>query len=346
MSPTARRWFALGVPGLMVAAAPSSSPTSAGDVIAHLELTISWYRHVMAEQDSASGPSDVLLRDSTHQASTTALQLAFDFARAETALVSETLESPNASALGPGGGSGNLQQSLAKAAERVNGLVSRIADLDAKIPKSAGRSRTDLTAQRKELQVELDLAKEIQGTLQNLVNFSGSAGMVTGGLSGRIEELERSIPEARHESPGSKSKGSSPSSPTAALVAGVGQPAPLRAFQPDAAGIVALAAELFSIHGSRQRIQDLIQETDALEANIDRLRMPLVNEARNSINRGDQIAQAAPSQSPRATGRRAEGAERVGDPFQATLSRRPAAGRAGHHGWRRSRQSAGIGRGL
>jgi small-conductance mechanosensitive channel len=286
----------------MVAAAQSPSQTSARDVIAHLEQTITWYRHATVGQESASGPSDVLLHDITHQACTTALQLAFDFARAEAALVSDTLESRNTSAPGPGAATGNLQQALAKAADRVNRLVSRIKDLDAKIPKSAGRARTDLTAQRNELQVELDLAKEIQATVQNLIDFTGSAGSVAGGLGGRIEELERSIPEARHEKAGSKPRASTPSSgpmSAAAPVAGsVPQPTSSRAFQPDAAGIIALATELFSIHSSRQRAEDLVRETDALLTNIDRLRVPLVNEARNSINRGDEIANAAASQSP------------------------------------------------
>jgi small-conductance mechanosensitive channel len=283
----------------MIAAAPSSPTTSSADVIAHLEQTIAWYRHVTAVQDSASGSSDVLLRDSSHQASTQALQLAFDFARAEAALISGAMGSPNASTSGPGAGSSNLQQASAKAADRVNGLVSRIADLDAKIPKSATHDRAGLMAQRKEQQVELDLAKEIQTTLQDLVNFSGSAGSATGGLPGRIDELGRSIPEARHERRGSKpDMPRMPSAPMTGLPAASNAPAPQRVFQPETAGIIALATELFSIHSSRQRIQDLVQETDALVTNIDRLRLPLVDEARASINRGDELANAATSQSP------------------------------------------------
>jgi small-conductance mechanosensitive channel len=300
MRSTPRKWFVFGAVGFLLAAAPSASPTNARDVVAHLEQTITWYRHVTAEQDSASGASDILLRDSTHEASTKALQLGFDFARAEAALVSDTQDSSNASKSGAGAGSGNLQQASSKAVDRVNGLVSRIADLDAKIPKSAGRARTDLTAQRKELQVELDLAKEIQATLQDLVNFSGTAGSVTGGLNGRIEELERSIPEARHQRAASKAKGSAPSpgpaSTTAPAAGSAAQQAPARAFQPDAAGIISLATELFSIHSSRRRVQDLVAETDALVANIDRLRTPLIDEARNSIKRSDEIANAAASQ--------------------------------------------------
>ena len=155
---------------------------------------IAWYRHITAEQDSSNGSSDVLLRDNNHQASTQALQLGFDFARAEAALVSGTAPA-NSSATGTG--SGNLQQASGKATDRVNGLTSRIADLDAQIAKATASQRTALTAYRKELQSELDLAKEIQTTIQNLATFSGSAGSVTGG-PGR---QDRRIGELRSRSP-------------------------------------------------------------------------------------------------------------------------------------------------
>ncbi len=279
----------------MVTVAQSSSPTSAADLIAHLEQTIAWYRHAIAAQDSAGGSSDVLLRDSTHEASIKALQLAFDYARAEADLLNNTMASANLSTPG----SGNLQQGAAKATDRVNALVARIADLDARIPKATMRAQNGLTAERKELQVELDLAKEIQATFQNLVSFSGSAGLGTGGLGGRIDELERSIPEARHEKRGgSKMEMSTPSFTAVPSATNAAQPAPARAFQPEAAGIIALATELFSIHSSRQRVQDLIQDTEALAANIDRLRLPLVDEVHAFINRGDQIVNAAASQRP------------------------------------------------
>jgi small-conductance mechanosensitive channel len=257
-------------------------------VIAHLEQTIAWYRHISTQQDTSN---DVLLRDSTRQASIQALQLAFDFAHAEAALIS-TSGSPNSSA--SGSVSSNLQQAASKASDRVTGLTSRIADLDAKIPKATKRGLTTLTAQRKELQAELDLAKEIQDTIKNLVSFSGSAGSVAGGLSGRIDELENTVPEARHQKP-ADTKSRTPT--TGAITATAAQPTQSRIFQPES-GIIAIAAELFSIHNSRQRIQDLAQETDTLSANIERLRRPLVDEGRASINRADEIASSAMSQAP------------------------------------------------
>ena len=273
---------------LIVRAAPSTPPATAADVTAHLEKTIAWYRHISAEQSSA-GAGDVLLRESTHQALTQALQLAFDFARAEAALVAGAAPANPSAA---GNGSGNLQQASEKASDRVNGLTSRIADMEAQIAKAPPSQRTALTARRKELQAELDLAKEIEATIQNLASFSGSAGSITGGLSGRIDELENSIPEARHE------KSATTKTPAPPAQANAAQPAQTRIFQPESAGILALAAELFSIHNGRQRIQDLARETDTLSANIDRLRKPLVDEARASSNRGDEIASAAEMETP------------------------------------------------
>ena len=261
--------------------------------------------------------------------------MAFDFARAQAALISGAAPA-NPSA--PGTGSGNLQQASSKG-DRVNGLTTRIADLDTQIAKAPASQRTALTAHRKELQSELDLAKEIQTTLQNLLSFSGSAGSITGGLGGRIDELENSLPEARHQK-GAATKTPGPTAATAA------QPAPVRTFQPESAGILALAAELFSIHSGRQRVQDLARETDTLSANIDRLRKPLVDEARASINRGDEIASAATSETPDKLARGAGGAGRADYALQADLRGPYSIGRARHRDWNRSRKPRGIGGGL
>ena len=291
VSRIAWRWLAVCAAGLIVGAAPSLPPATAADVIAHLEQTIAWYRHLTTQQYS-SAANDVLLRDSTRQASTRALQLAFDFARAEAALVSPA-GSPNLRASGTA--SGSLQQASTQASDRVTRLTSRIADLDAKIPKATRKDLTTLTAQRKELQSELDLAKEIQETVQNLVSFSGSAGAITGGLGGRIDELENTVPEARRQKSGETKPATSTAGATGATAP---QPSQARIFQPESAGLIALVAELISIHSSRERIEDLARETDNLSATVQRLRRPLVDEGRTSISRADEISNASASQTP------------------------------------------------
>jgi small-conductance mechanosensitive channel len=272
---------------ILAAAFAAGAPTPAAikpeDILNHLEQTIAWYRHLQGVEQASS---DVLLRQNVHQASLKALQLAFDFARAEAALLSAEAQ-PGQSAPNPG--SGNLQQASTRAADRVTNMEKRVSDLDAAISKAPARQRETLDAQRRTLIAELDLAKQIQTTIQTLVNFSGNLGSTGGaaaGLTGQIDELERSVPEARHDKRGVSAPAAAPANTATAPPV----------FQPESRGIVGLITDVFSLRSRQNQMINLRKETDALAANIDRLRAPLVNELRTSIGRADQIGNAAAPQ--------------------------------------------------
>jgi len=265
---------------LAVAAIASAQTTlKSDDITDHLEQTIAWYRHLQTVEQATG---DVIVRQSVRQSSLKALQLSFDFARSAAALVS-----PETQAQSPQG-PGNLQHAAARAAERINNVQARIADLENK------RHRPDFDAQRRQLLAELDLAKEIQNTIQTIVNFSGSLGSTggaAGGLNSQIDELERSIPEARHDKRGS------PAQPAPAAASNpANSAAPPQVFQPESRGMIGLITDLFSIHAKRQQFQDLQSETDALAKNIDRLRAPLLAEIRTATRRADEIGNAAPAE--------------------------------------------------
>jgi small-conductance mechanosensitive channel len=253
--------------------AASPGPIRSQDVIAHLDQAIAWYRDLNSIEPSAE---DVLIRDNLHQTSLKALQLAFQFARAESALMAAEKNLQNASP------SGNLQQAAAKAADRVAAVQSKIAELDLEIQKAAARQREILSAQRDELGAELDLAKEIQSTVQNLVSFAG-ANESGGALATQIDDLERSVPEATAKN-------------IAPLPAGASKAASV--FSADSAGVLALVTELFSVHGSRTRLEARLKATEAQAAGIGRLEVPLLNDARGSIQRSEQIVSQAGSQDP------------------------------------------------
>jgi len=68
-------------------ASPPATSIQASDVVAHLEQTIGWYRRISTDEPSTGVPGDILFREATQQNSTKALQLAFDFARAEAAIL-------------------------------------------------------------------------------------------------------------------------------------------------------------------------------------------------------------------------------------------------------------------
>jgi small-conductance mechanosensitive channel len=279
-------------------AAPPDSIRSQ-DVVAHLEQISSWYRQVT----SAPPTGNVLIRDSLHQAALKALEQAFRFARAEAVLIGEpAMPAPAAQ--------GNLQQASAQAADRVASIQSRIDQIETQLPKAAARQRQTLLVQRKELNAELELAREIQNTTQNLVNFTGAIESGSGGLEMQIAELESLVPEVaaqKNPEPANPPAPANPlSPPNPSSTANASSPAndssketaAARTFAPESAGVVALAVELFSIHATRVRLEDLQKQTMALAAAVDMLKVPLTNETKSSAGRGEQIVSQAGTQNP------------------------------------------------
>jgi small-conductance mechanosensitive channel len=263
---------------LVVAVSATAAPSE--DIINHLERTIAWYRHLQTVEQ-ASG--DVLERQRVQQSSLKALQLAFDFARAEAALLAPEAQQSAQSA-------GNFQQAAAHAADRVNELQSRISELGTAIAKAPASKRGEMEAQRRTLGAELQLAKDIQITVQTLATFSGTAG-ASGGLAGQIDLLERTVPEAHHDK-----RAASPEPAPTASSGPTNTASPPQAFDPSSRGLVGLISDVFSIRGKRGQFIDLEKETEALSAEIDKLRAPLVSELRTSVRRADEIANSAPAQ--------------------------------------------------
>jgi small-conductance mechanosensitive channel len=256
----------------VTSAAPPTSIRSQ-DPLAHLEQVVSWYRHV--NSDSSTG--NVLIRDSLHQASLKVLELAFQFARAEAALKTESA-APTPVA------QGDLQQAAVQAAARVSFIQSRISQIDTELPTVAQRQRQTLLAERNELNAGLDLAKEIQTTVQNMVTFAGAIESSGSALETQIAELESSVPEAAAGK--NLAPATAPSKESASAAA----------FAPESISLAGLTAELFSIHAGRAQLNDLRKETTALAAAVDLLKVPMTNEASSSAGRGEQIVNQAGTQ--------------------------------------------------
>lgn len=267
---------------LALALPAAAIPQSRQDVIHHLEQTISWYRHVNAAEQLTAVVNDVLLHDSTLQNATQALQLAFDYAHAEVSLLGGGGEEAGTTQ------SSNLAQAVAHAADRVTGLQSRIAALDSQLAKATERTRDTLEAQRAEVTAQLELAKQVQQTVQSMVSFAGTnAGGGKAGFAGQITELERSFPEAEHAQRNPQTGGSAGGAGAAPAHATV---APAEPFHPESAGIVSLITQLLAVNNARGQLKDLLTETDNLLNEIDRLRAPIVAEIRAGIARSESLA--------------------------------------------------------
>jgi small-conductance mechanosensitive channel len=261
----------------------------AADVVHHLEQTISWYRAINGTANLEGISNQVVENSSLHQTALKAVQAAFDFARSDAALIAargQQLDQPQ-----PGGG--RLDQAAQRAAARISNIQSRISTLDAALPKANAKQRPLLEAQRRELEAQLNLAKQVQQTIQGIVVAAGDAAS-GGGLAGQINELERSIPEARSNQPA----GASRTNPVQASPAGGGasastQAASAPAFRAQSAGLLALLSELITLTKTESQLKSAIVATKSLSGEIDRLKLPLTSGLRSAVQLSDQLTQTA-----------------------------------------------------
>src|SRR6185437_3206902 len=79
--------FLLGTTFAQGQSSTAPPPPASTDIVAHLERTIAWFRHIESLEQQPELSDDVASRERLHQISISALQLAFDFARAAAALV-------------------------------------------------------------------------------------------------------------------------------------------------------------------------------------------------------------------------------------------------------------------
>jgi small-conductance mechanosensitive channel len=266
------------------------------DILGHLSRTIAWYRNVENAAELASASGEILVRQSARQTALRSLQFAFDFARAEAVLLARATQPPpngdsNAGATNPAANGRNLDQAAHDATDRINNLQTRIGDLNAAMAKAPERALPVLRGQRAELEAELSLAKEIQKTIQSAASLNGAGAGLSGGLIGQIDNLERSVPEARHDQ---RSQTGAPSIPAPAdSKTSAASVAPFRA---DSSGVVSLAAEAISLLRAGTRISEVIAETDDLIQETNRLRAPLRAEIRREISRSEDLTNDSASE--------------------------------------------------
>ena len=298
---------ALGL-GFVRRAAPAPVPPlpDEAQVVSHLEQTIDWFRLILQIQQQPGLAEDVVARDRLQDASTSALRLSFDFARAE-ATLSQPTRTPETGSAPTSGGSHdqNLDRAAARLEKRVAEIQSRMKDVDDQLKRAPSRTRDALTAERGELAQALALTKEVQSTVARLAQFAATGAMgAAGGILGQIERLERSVPEARHPanaiSPGGSGTGAASdtgpvrSSASAEMRASV---------QTEPTGLFSIVAELFTLGSARRQMDDAIGATDDLAKEVDAARGPLAARAREFMREAEQAESPVTDASQAATTR-------------------------------------------
>ena len=224
--PAAGSQTASAVPSGAVTAAPqpaaASSPASrnasaaalppdAQTVISYLSDVIKWYGHLGVEAQLVRDPDETLFFADDRQVAGEVLRLAFEYARAQAALIANT--NPNAAvgstgspSVGTGAGVvglGNVTQTYETLDAAGNAIRAHIKDLQARLAKAPARQRATIASEIEESQSELDLNQARVEALKALVQFeSGSASPdQSGGLTAQIDELEHSVSDSNAKRP-------------------------------------------------------------------------------------------------------------------------------------------------
>lgn len=295
-----------------------SLPFSAAKVLAHLNLTVDWYRRVSAVQQSALLAGDAVTRDRINRLAANAVRFAFDFGDAVAAIDASGAGAARTSAPTDSlDDAARLDRAAARMTARVAAIRSRLSDLDAQAAASRGREQAALAAQRAQVAASLALALEVQRTVQELQRFaSASAALGPGGASSlraQVFELERSVPEVRRAAASSPARAGAPG-PGDSTAATPVAPAPVASAEPSAvaagvapSGLLAILGQWMALRSARRQLDGVLSVTDALATEIDTLRMAVMRQSRALIR-----ANLADS-TPVAPGAEAEAQRRIED---------------------------------
>lgn len=271
-------------------------PLKPAQVIGYVKQTIDWYRETQSLESLPELAQNVVAQDSLQQSALAAVQRAFRFGRAAATLLASGAETVAKShAAHP---QAPLDQEVARIGGRVSALQSQLAEVDASLTRAPARARAALAAKRAGINAALQLEREVQSTLEDLQRFETStlAFQPQGArdLLGQIEDLERSVPEARQAVAASGGNGgAAPAASSAAPVpsgaarsAAPARTAPAASaagFRPESAGIITLIGEWFSLQSNSRQLSGVIRATDALTKDLDALRRPLLDQARSLV---------------------------------------------------------------
>ena len=266
-------------------AAQQPSTLDSNAILHHLNQAISWYRHLASLDVTAGQPSDTLYLENARSSAAQALQLAFQSASAEAALLAANDKNTQA-----GTSSDNPQpssaQTIANALGQMNDRVqqtqNQLQDLESQLAAARGKQREQLLAQRDALQGQLELQKAMQDALQKISTVNTNNEGSQTGLAAQINQLKQSVPEVfATKKAASGSTGQSSKSANA-----------------QNSGLFGLSSILFGQMRDIHDIDQVITETTHLRNTAEKLDAPLRDQIKSLLQQGQNIVNQAPSTDP------------------------------------------------
>jgi small-conductance mechanosensitive channel len=249
----------------------------AAGTLHHLNQIILWYRHGTTGIPVIGLPSDAIYPDKARDLGAQAVQLAFQAAQAESKLIAaQQKANPGAAAAGPPTQQQKRALLLAQTTAQIEQLKTRIDQLNSQITNAPAARRASLAAQRDDLQGQMDLQKALLEAIENMAAFVESNSELSDGLEGGINQLARSIPEVL--------SGANPPK-------GAATPSAL----PASGGLISQAIALYDYMVAVHQIGVFVKETSHAVEVADRLRTPLRDAMRATIQQSQALAGQPPA---------------------------------------------------
>src|SRR5258708_38739129 len=191
------------------ATAKATPKTDDRDTLNFLNQVIAWYRQLAIEQRLAAEPTELPFLRNDHRMGLEAVNLGFQYARAGAAL--SYAEATPSSILSTDAATGapfptaravprlnSFEAGQQKAAQDLQKLRMQANDLKAKIAHARRREGAVIVRQLDILQSQIELAQSRIESYTAMVEFESTATAGANkltGLSARMDELERSLPE-------------------------------------------------------------------------------------------------------------------------------------------------------
>ncbi len=188
-------FFALILAVTLCVCLAQTRPDDPGDsLLVFLNKSIDWYHRVLRSGQLSTDSSDSIYTAYNRNASLQVVSLIFDFARIQAEQIQ--LDHPHDA---DSVQTANFPQLLANAQDKVKRSTAALGVLERQAATTHGRKLQTIDDQIAEQKSDFDLAQARLEALQSMNEFT-TAG-VSAGLPGKIDELERTIPEARSSRP-------------------------------------------------------------------------------------------------------------------------------------------------
>jgi small-conductance mechanosensitive channel len=264
----------------------------------HLSQIISWYRHATMGLPSVGLPSDAIFQDNVKALGSQAVQLAFQSAKAEAAIIAVQQKTGGSSQTPETQQQQNLEQMKTKTSAQIDQIQSQIASLNAQIEKTPARKQFTLVSQRDALQSQLQLQKALLEAIDKMASFVETSNEFGGGLEGDINRLAKSVPEVFSLSTTSQKTTTPATATPATTTPTTTTPAPAKPVIANSGGLISEAITLYDYMSAEHQIVGVEKETDVTRDAVDQLRTPLRDALRATIKQSQQLANQAPPTDP------------------------------------------------